>query len=258
MNPNPMAIGIVVYAFTFGGSLAGLKLRAILPEDHLSTESKDTVKVGIGLIATMTALILGLVTASAKASFDVMDTTIKQAAADTLSLDRMLARYGPETAETRAELKRFMAQRIDTMWSPAGSPAGSREGRLASTSAGRGAEELAGRIGALVPQTEEQRRLQSRALNLGESLLAARWSVAAFRTSLPTSFLVILVFWLTITFTSFGLFAPKNSTVVSVLFVCALSVAGAVFLVLELDGPLDGLIMVSPEPFKYAVAHLNE
>ena len=251
---SPLGVGIAVFACTFGGALAGMRLRSILPDHHLSSESKDTVKVGIGLIATMTALVLGLVTASAKASFDAMDATIKHVAADTLSLDRMLARYGPETGEIRAGLKRFMAQRIDRVWSRAGS----QEARLDPTNAGRAAEVLAGQLRALVPQTDEQRRLQSRALDLAESLLAARWSVAAFGTAIPIAFLVILVFWLTITFTSFGLFAPQNTTVVAVLVVCALSVAGAVFLVLELDGPLDGLIMVSPAPLKYALAHLNQ
>jgi hypothetical protein len=252
---NPMAIGIVVFACTFGGALAGIRLRTVLPEHHLSSESKDTVKVGIGLIATMTALVLGLVTASAKASFDAMDATVKHTAADTLSLDRLLARYGPETAPIREGLKRAVAQRIDMIWSRHGS----RQARLDPSGGGPGVEALAGHIRALVPQTDEQRRLQSRALDLGESLLASRWSVvAAFGTSIPIAFFGFLLFWITITFASFGLFAPQNATVLSVLFVCALSVAGAVLLVLELDGPFDGLIMVSREPLNYALTHLNK
>jgi hypothetical protein len=71
-------------------------------------------------------------------------------------------------------------------------------------------------------------------------------------------FLVVLLFWLAITFASFGLLAPPNVTVISILFVCTLSVSAAVFLILEMDGPFEGFITVSPEPLRYALAHLNQ
>jgi hypothetical protein len=95
---SPSIVGVIVFACTLGGSLAGFWLRARLPERHLDDASRDTVKVGIGLVATMTALVLGLVTASAKSSFDAADTAVKHTAMDLLTLDRLLARYGPETA----------------------------------------------------------------------------------------------------------------------------------------------------------------
>ena len=68
----------------------------------------------------------------------------------------------------------------------------------------------------------------------------------------------MLLFWLTITFTSFGLFAPRNVTVLAVLFFCALSVTSALFLVVEMDGPFDGLIKASADPLRYAHAHINQ
>lgn len=249
---NPTVIGIVVFACTFGGALAGLRLRAILPDAHLRDESRDTVRVGIGLIATMTALILGLVTASAKSSFDALDTAVKHSAATVLSLDRALARYGPETSRVREALKRAVADRIDTIW-----PRG-QSGRAQPDpwQAARQVELLAGQIRGLTPQTEEQRWLQSRALNLSEEMLEARWLIFS-GTTVGAPFLIILVFWLTIIFASFGLFAPQNATVVSILFVCALSVAGAIFLILEMNGPFEGLITVSADPLRYAVGHMN-
>ncbi len=253
MNPN--AIGVIVLLFTFGGALAGIKLRTILPEHHLSGESKDMVKVSIGLIATMTALVLGLVTASTKSSFEGVNTLVKHTASDVLSLDRLLARYGPETAATREALKLAVAHRIDMIW-PQGD---SRAVKLDPWEAIRGTELLVAQIRGLSPQSADQRWLQSRALDLGESILETRWLIfAGLGISVPVPFLAILLFWLTITFISFGLFAPQNLTVVSALFVCALSVAGAVFLVLELDGPFEGLIRVSPEPLKYALARLGQ
>ena len=96
-------------------------------------------------------------------------------------------------------------------------------------------------------------------MNLAEALLKARWLVfAGGGTSVPLPFLVVLLFWLTITFASFGLFAPRNAMVIVVLFVCALSVGGAVFLIAEMDGPFDGLLKVSADPLRYAYAHLNQ
>src|SRR6185295_1937458 len=98
---NPTVVGMVVFACTLGGALVGHWLRTTLPEHYLDDESKDTVKLGIGLVATMTALVLGLVTASAKSSFDAVDTAVKRTATDILAIDRLLARYGSETGELR-------------------------------------------------------------------------------------------------------------------------------------------------------------
>jgi hypothetical protein len=254
---NPIIVGMIVVACTFGGALLGMWLRATLPDHHLDAESKDVVKVGIGLIATMTALVLGLVTASAKSSFDAMDSAVKQTAVEVLTLDRVLARYGSETGEIRQGLKRAVGARVDMIW-PQGA---AKPVTLDPMRSGAGAqtEGLAGAIRALTPRDDAQRALQARALDLTEALLQARWLVlAGTEASVPLPFLVILVFWLTITFASFGLFAPRHATVLVVLFVCALSVGSAVFLVLEMGTPFDGVLKISAEPFRYTLAHLNQ
>src|SRR5215471_4986691 len=113
---TPTLIGMLVFGCTFGGALVGLWLRSALPDHHLSPDSKDTVKVGIGLIATKTALVLGLVTASTKSSFDALNTAIQHAAADVLALDRTLARYGPESTAIREALAHVIAQRLELTW----------------------------------------------------------------------------------------------------------------------------------------------
>jgi hypothetical protein len=224
-----------------------------LPAYHLRDESRDTIKLGIGLVATLTALVLGLVTASTKSTFDDLNTTIKHAAADILATDRLLARYGPETKELQATLKRVIAHRIATAW-----PQGSSQAAMLDPSAATAAAEGFVDQIALAPQSDIQRWLQSRALEQSEALLKTRWVVlGALGTSVPWPFLIVLLFWLTITFTSFGLQAPANATVLSVILVCALSVAGAVFLVLEMDGPFEGMIQVSAEPLRYALARLG-
>lgn len=252
---KPLWIGIVVFVCTLGGALVGMWLRANLPPDHLRDESRDTVRIGIGLVATLTALVLGLMTASAKSSFDSLNASIRNMAADVIATDRLLARYGPETKDIRATLKRVVAHRIDETWGKEPSEAAPK---LDVTKESETGEWVVDQIRALTPSTAAQRTLQSRAVDQAETVLRARWVVLGeLGTSIPWPFLIVLAFWLTITFTSFGLQAPANATVLAVLILCALSVAGAVFLTLEMDGPFDGLIQVSPEPVRFALTRLG-
>jgi hypothetical protein len=247
-------VGAIVFACTFAGTLLGMWLRTVLPEHHFDAASKDTVKLGIGLVATMTALVLGLVTASAKSSFDDVDAAVKQSAIKVLTLDRALSRYGPEAGEIRKGLQRAVGARIEMIWPQDSSkPAKLDPMRVPQT------EGLADAIRGMKPLDDSQRALQAQAVDLAETLLQERWLViAGTGASVPVVFLAVLVFWLTITFTSFGLFAPRNAMVVTVLLVCALSVSGAVFLVLEMDGPFGGLLKVSADPLRAALAHLNQ
>jgi len=253
---NPAIVGMIAFALTFGAALLGMWSRTFLSEHHLSAESKDTVQVGIGLTAMMTALVLGLTTASAKSSFDAMDSAVKKAAIDVLAFDRVLARYGSETDEIRKGLQRIIGGRLEMIW-----PQGSFKPADLNPMSGVGAEaeRFAAAIYDLKPQDDSQRALKSRALDLSEGLLQSRWLMfAAIQPAVRVPFLVILLFWLTITFASFGVFAPRNAVVFTVLFVCALSVSLAVFLVLEMDTPFDGLLRVSLDPMRYAYAHLNQ
>jgi len=234
-----------------------MRLRRTLPGHHFDADSKDTVKVGIGLIATMTALLLGLVTASAKSSFDAADSAVKKTAIDVLTLDRLLARYGSETGDIRKGLQRAIGARTDQIW-PKGDSKRADLDPIRSGAASQ-AEVLPEAIRVLKPRDDSQRALHSRAMDLAEQLLQERWLVlAGTETSIPVPFLVILVFWLTLTFASFGLFAPGNAMVLWVLFLCALSVGGAVFLILEMDTPFEGLLRISADPWRYALAHLNQ
>lgn len=250
---NPIAIGMLVFACTLGGVLAGMRLRDRLPGHHLSEDSKETVKLGIGLIATMTALVLGLVTASAKSAFDTLDAAVKQSASEAIALDRTLARYGPETGEIRAALQQALAHRVEMTWPE--DP--SRPAVLDPAQVVKVVESIADRIRVLSPQNDLQRALQARAVDLSEVLLEVRWTGLGGGSSIPPLFLAVLLLWLTIIFVSFGLFAPQNGTVVGMLVVCALSVAAAIFLIYEMDGAFDGWLAVSGDPLRFALAHMN-
>src|SRR6516162_455970 len=113
---SSLVIGLISTACIFGGALIGMWLHKVLPEHHLDTASKDTIKLGAGLLATMAALVLGLLVSSAKSSFDAMNTGIAQAGAKILLLDHMLADYGPETKDVREQLRHIVASSIDRIW----------------------------------------------------------------------------------------------------------------------------------------------
>lgn len=253
---NATLVGLVAFGCAFGGTLIGMWLRTTLPEHHLDEDSRDTIKLGIGLIATMTALVLGLVTASAKNSFDDMDKAVKDTAIKILSLDRELARYGSETGDIRMGLQKTVVSRINMLWPKDSSVPPNFEPVLGSRPIG---EALADSINMLKPIDEFHRRLQLRAIDLVESVIQQRWfMMTSIENSVPLPFLVILLFWLTLTFASFGLFAPRNTTVTVILFVCSMSIGSALFLILEMDAPFEGLLRVSPDPLRLAYSLLAQ
>ncbi len=251
---NASIIGIVVVFSTFFGSMGGMALRKRLPDQHLDSDSKDTIKLAIGLIATMTALILSFVTATAKNQFDTVDKTIRQSAIEILALDRVLARYGDETLPIRANLQTLVQQRLGAMQDES-----SHKLDPAKAAIRTAPEAMADKIRELQPEGKVQAGLQSDASSLAEKLLQVRWLVfAGAKNSVPSPFVNILIFWLTVIFTSYGLLSPTNKTVVVVHSLCALSVGCAVFRLLEMDDPFTGLIRISLDPIEYACAHLNQ
>jgi hypothetical protein len=246
-------VGGITFACVFGGALAALLLHSLLPEEHLSTETKDVVKLGIALIATMAALVLGLLIASAKSTYDTRRNQLLQVSADILLLDRVLANYGAETKDARAMLQRSTAAALEQFW-PANSDRPATLDRKATS-----IEAVFSNIQQLSPHSEAQRFLQSQALTMALDL--GRTRVLLFEqlgSSIPVPFLVVLVFWLSIIFASFGLFAPRNATVIAAFFVCALSVSGAIFLILELDQSFEGLLQVSSAPLRTALDQLGQ
>src|SRR6201981_3428310 len=226
---SPMAIGWTVFALVFGSALLAMSLHNELPEHHLSADSKDVVKLGIALIATMAALVLGLLIASAKSAYDTRSNQLVQPSADIILFDRALARYGPETKEARSLLQRSVAATVERFWPEDGGKQG-----ITLDPEGSAAEAMYDRVDELTPQNETQRALRSQALSLAVNVGQTRLLLLEHMgSSIPLPFLVILVFWLCIIFASFGLFAPRNATVIAVLGVCALSVAAAIFLIIH-------------------------
>jgi hypothetical protein len=249
---SSITISLIVFACVFGGAIFGMLVRAALPEHHLSNASENIVKLGIGLVGTMAALVLGLLLASAKNSYDTQSNELTEMCAKVIFLDRMLAHYGPETKEARELLREAVSGALDRMWSKDRT---SHSQMAPST----GPEVLYGRILGLSPKDDAQRSIQAQALSMLTGLGQTRWLMYTQGVmSVPMPLLVVLAFWLTIIFISFGLFAPSNATVMASLFVSALSVSGAIFLILEFYAPYSGVLQISSAPMRAALAHLGQ
>jgi hypothetical protein len=250
---SSIAISSIVFACVFGGAVLGMILRPVLPEHHLSADSKDVVKVGMGLVATLSALVLGLLVASAKSSYDAQSSELTEMSSKIVLLDRVLVHYGPEATEARDLLRSSVMRALDQMWSKDRTSSSQLEPQSA------GGEALFERIQGLSPKDEAQSSLKAQALSIAMAIGQTRWLMyeqGAASISMPL--LAVLVFWLTALFISFGLFAPRNGTVVASLLISALSVSGAIFLILEMYAPYAGLIQVSRAPLRAALAQLGK
>jgi hypothetical protein len=249
---HSIAIGSITFAFGFGGALLGIAIRSALPQHHLGSDSKDAVKIAMALVSTMCALVLGLLIASAKSAYDTQNNELTDMSSKLILLDRILAHYGPESKEAREELRTAAVDALDRMWSKNDSSL--FQVKPASTSS----EALYDKIQALSPKDDAQRSVQSQALSIVFALGQTRWLMyeqKAGSGSVPL--LMVLIFWLTALFISFGLFAPRNATVYATLLISALSVSLAIFLILELYNPYVGVIRISDTALRTALEHLG-
>jgi hypothetical protein len=229
-------------------------LRSTLPEHHLSTDAKDVVRLGTGLIGTIAALVLSLLIASAKNSYDTQSTQIKQMTASIILLDRLLEQYGPQTATIRNLIRRSVVVLADRMWRQDRSDLAKAAPFEASTAS----EAFYAKLQELSPQNDSQRSLQARAIQISTDIAQTRLLLfAQIDNSIPMPFLMVLIFWLTIIFASFSLFAQPNAIVIGSLLIFALSASGAIYLVLELGQPFSGLMQISSAPLRNALTSLN-
>lgn len=253
MNLNSVEFSSITFAFAFGGAMLGMVLRTAMPEHHRSSDSKDAVKVTMALVSTMSALALGSLIASAKASYDTQKNELTDMSSRVILLDRVLSHYGPEAKEARDELRNSVVGAIEQMWS------NDRTGLSQSEPTSRSPEALYDKIQTLAPKNDAQHSTQSQALGIVISLGQTRWLMYEQRASSGSvPMLMVLIFWLTALFISFGLFAPRNATVYATLLVSAMSVSFAIFLILELNNPYVGAIRISDAPLRSALAHLGQ
>jgi hypothetical protein len=251
---NGLTVSLIVLACVLGGAVLGMVLRKFLAADRFSDESKDLIKMGTALLSTLTALVPGLLITSSKNSADVTGDEIKQIAAKIIQLDRNLRHYGSEASEVRDLLRRMVTANTDLLWTGAAAPVRSTLGQ-----GGVNIEGVQEMLRTLAPNNDAQRWLQSRALQIATEIEQVRWlALERSEKSISIPFLVVLVLWLVVIFTCFGLLAPRHGIAYAVIVACALSVSGAIFLIEELNQPFAGLLKISDAPMRHAIAEMNQ
>jgi hypothetical protein len=250
----PLAAGSIAFACVFGGALLGMFCRRWVPDRHQGSDSKEVVRLSMGLVLTTSAMALGLLVGSAKSFFDTQNAEMAQIAADYVLLDRILANYGAEAADARSTMRTELAHRLEESVRASSAD----KAYMTIKSGARMGETTLDALKALSPKDDNQRFLKQQCLNLEVQLGRTRWLMYAQNTvPFPRFLLVMLIAWLTVLFVSFGMFAPRNPLVLAGLFVSAAAVCGAILLILEMYEPLGGLIRISDAPLRSAIDQLG-
>jgi hypothetical protein len=240
----------IAFALIFGCTLLGMFMRSRVPDAHLTGDSKDVIRLATALIATMSAVVLALLFASTRASYEQTSATVTRLTADIIELDHALEEYGPEAMPLRKLLRDSIVPMIDSIWRPDG-------GRSRAVQPYSHKETVPYGIRTLVPHNPVQISLQARALQLSIDMAQTRLILFAQPVdSISRPFMTALVLWLAFIFGSFAVSAPPNRTIVAVLFICVLSASSAIFLILELGQPFDGLMQLPNAGLRHALAPL--
>jgi hypothetical protein len=251
---NAITASLVVAACIFAGGLAGLYLHRILPQHHLTKETQDVVRLGTGMLSVLASLVLGLLIATSKSSYDSTDRAVRSYAAELALLNEILRDYGGGASVPRDLLRSYTERLLQDVWPKDGG----RPALLEDEKARLLLERVRETIRALKPIDNGQTSLRDRAIDINIDLLRERWLLIEQQgPSVQRVVLVILVSWVTVIFASFGMNAPRNSTVVSTFLICSLAIGGAIFLILEMDRPLDGVMQISSWPMQNALAYMN-
>jgi hypothetical protein len=246
---------LLIFLVTFvsiavGGAL-GMLVRIRLPQAQLS-ESKEVIRLGAGLMGTVAALVLGLMIASAKNSFDSQIANVRQLAANIILLDELLEQYGPETSEARVMIRRAAAITVQRVWRE---NAGADRAETFSPSAA--ATQLFLTVESLSPKNDLQRSIKPRILEVGTELARTRLLMFVHVDNpIPAPLLVIMILWLAVIFASFTLFSDANVVVATASLIYALAVSSALFLIVDMSQPFTGLMKIPSEPLKHVLPRL--
>lgn len=257
MNALMSAIDLAVVAFLCAatGAVVGFLVRKRLPAHHLSRDSTDVIKLATGFMATLVALVLSLLVSSANGFRQDVEREYRQGMVDLGQLDQRLQAYGPETAPIRELLCQILAGAVRQRWvgeNFSGVPDGIKDVHA-------GLVELERRLVRLKPADEEQKWFQAQALQLASALVQIHrlMSDQAGLNPMPVPVLVALMLCSGAIFLSFGLYVHPNPTVIGALTVSTLAVAGAVFLIVELNTPFTGLLQLPSSPARAALVTLG-
>jgi hypothetical protein len=228
---NPVIIGLITFAVVQAGAVAGWAIRQRLPKHHLTDETKGLVSVSMAVVATVSALVLGLLISNANTSFSALAGEVTTLSAQILRLDQMLRRYGRDTDPARETLRQYAERKTSDLF-----PDDPADVRLGNPSTYELLQRLEDSLLDFKPANPRDQWWLGQAMTLAAKIGDTRWLLAQqVGQGTPKAFVALLIFWLTLLFASFGLFAPPNLTSAVTLTLCALAVAGAVGMILELE-----------------------
>ena len=251
---GPVGIGVLAFGLVLAGILLGSVMQRKLPKSQLSPESKEVVKLSLGIVATLSALVLGLLVASAKTTYSAREGEINQITAYIILLDNLLAKYGEGAQAARTSLRQAIPPMVDHIWREAQS----EPVQSAPFKASAEGEAFYQQVQELQPTNDVQRGLKQRIVEVALDLAKARLLLFShLGSSIPFPFLAVLLFWMTILFADFSLMAPTNIITSASLIVCALSVSAAIFLILGLDQPFSGLMAIESKSLMNALPPLT-
>ncbi len=244
-------VSSAVFLVVFGGALAGMRLRLVLPQNQLGPEVKEIVRLAVGLLVTMTALVLGMLVSTANSSYQQRKDQLTEMASDFVGVDRLLGSYGPETEPARQELHSLAEASLVRIWPNQGS----REAQLRPADTG---QIFYDQLQLLKPKNDVQVAVKAAAISAAIGLRRTYWLMflGSEGSSLSRPLLVVVVAWLTAIFISFGLFAPRNNTVFVTLVICAVAVSGAVFIIMAMYTPFSGVMKISSLPLRDALIRM--
>lgn len=242
----------ITFALVFGGALFGVFLSTRLPKHHLAAETKDAVRVAMAMVGTVSAMVLGLLVGSAKTYYDHQRDELTQLSANVALLARLLEHYGPEASRAREALRAVVGRTLADAWPQEPT----ENSQLLPTNPP--VAELYDQVNSLAPKNDEQRTMQTEAVSLLLSVGQLRWLILEQPSETAASpLLFVLVFWLTSIFVSWGMYSPRNATVITTFFIAAMAVSGAILMIMELHSPFTGLVPISSAPLRLAYAAMQ-
>jgi len=251
---TPVNVGVIVFAIILTGAFAGWAANEYLPDYQLTEATRTLVSVSMAVVATISALVLGLLISNANASFITRAGEVIALSADILRLEQMLRRYGPEADTARRTLRLYAEHKTADLF-----PEDPRDVDLCNPSTYELLQQLEDSLLGLEPANSRDQWWLGQAMTLAGKIGENRWLLAQQNTErTPKAFVGLLTFWLTSLFASFGLFAPHNLVSALALTLCALAVSGAIGMILELEQTFGGLLRVSPRPMYSALSVLRD
>jgi hypothetical protein len=257
---------LAVFILLLAGTGVGFFGKPYLPEEHRRHETLQLIQLVMTMLVTFAALVLGLLTASAKSSFDTVGNDFRAYAAELIQLDTALRQYGPEAQQPRSLLRAYTAAAIAATWPSERSPTGSyprftadlNHDKLEDVSLGDMLNASFIAVRKLQPADSYQQHTQAECIARFERVIRARWKlIEEAHSSISKPFLTTLTFWLMIIFLGFGIVAPRNALALVMIMLGAVSIASAVYVIVDLDTPLTGPIVSSSQPMRDALIHLD-